>query len=566
MAFPEELKQLKRFVVWRGDKRPCSAVTGSPQGWQKPENWASYADALRVFKEKGFEGIGFVFSFPYVGIDLDDCIEEDGLMNSFAREITNKVDTFTEYSKSGKGLHLYCKVTEPVKALKTDVIEIYSEGRFFITTEAELDDGQMNVTEQTENIKELIAAHTAPRKPADNTPAMRFCEKNRNIRMASEVGRMFNYWDKETVRVMAHTLNESICLPPLDDAEMETIIDSISKREIKHVPPRAMQQQGWEQVEGKRDLDKTPYKGISRRPGRYIATGIDSIDYAINDLAPGCVTLITGRMNGGKSVFVKQIIANAISGGNKILSIAGEGDQELSINALYECAIGRDRRFFDIIKINKRFHKEPKDYVLDALKKWHEGKLTLFNKGQAKFKTTADLFEMLNHEVKESHFDLVIIDNLMSILTAKATEKNEAQADFMQHCHDLADLYKIHIILVLHPNKEYRKGEELEVEHISGTSDLYNKADNIIAVAREYKEEKTAAGINGRMTLLKNRYYPDLIQCETHFDRETGLLLEITDGKPVLYEFNWTKYLDPDKTPMEVITTADWFDEEAIPF
>lgn len=551
MAIPQELKDARHWIVWKGDKRPYSAITQSPSDWQVSENWTTFKDALRVAKECGFSGIGFVFSFPYVGIDLDDCIEEDGLMDSFAREITGLVDTFTEYSKSGKGLHLYCKVTEPIKPLKTDFIEIYGESRFFIVTGRELDAGQLEITEQTANVKDLIAKYNVPKRTTAGGQAVQFIKGERNNRMTAEVGRMLNYWDKETVRSMAQVLNQRICKPPLDGAELDTIVESMSKREVKQIAPRPMRQDNWEHVEGKRDLDKHPYKGVVKRPGAYISTGIETLDYAINDLAPGCVTLITGRMNGGKSVFVKQIIANAISSGNKVFSISGEGDQELSINALYECVIGRDRQYFDYVKINKRYHKEPKDFVLAALKRWHEGRLSLFNKGDSKFKTTNELFELIDYEVKTNHFNLIVIDNLMSILTAKATEKNEAQADFMQRCHDLADLHKIHIILVLHPNKEYRKGNELEVEQISGTSDLYNKADNIIAVIREYEDEKIKVGINGRMALLKNRYYPELIKCDTHFDYETGLLLEIRDSEPRAYMFNWERFLDQEYRPAE---------------
>jgi archaellum biogenesis ATPase FlaH len=545
VSIPQELKAVKQWIVWKENKRPYSAVTMSPQEWQKKDNWTTYNDALRVCREHGFTGIGFVFSFPYVGIDLDRCIEDDGLMNSFSSEITKAVDTFTEYSRSGKGLHLYCKVTEPIKALKTDFIEIYGEGRYFIATGKEFDAGQLEVTDQTVNIKGLIAKYgVVVKQTIEMAQAVQVSAGGRNNRMTAEVGRMFNYWDKATVHDMAHTLNQSICKPPLGDQELDTIIESMSKREVKQLPPKPMQQQVWEHIDGKRDLDKMPYKGIARPRGSYISTGIESLDYAINDLAPGCVTLVTGRTNGGKSTLIKQIIANAISGNNKVFSISGEGDQELSINALYECVIGTDRRYFDSVKINKRYHKEPKEHVLNALKKWHEGKLTMFNKGESKFRGTGELFEMVGHEVKTNHYNLIIIDNLMSILTSKATEKNEAQADFMQRCHDLANLYKIHIILVLHPNKEYRKGEELEVEQISGTSDLYNKADNIIAVIREYKEEKTQQGINGKIVLLKNRYYPNLVTCDTHFDHDTGLLLEIKDSEPVTYAFNWERYLE----------------------
>jgi len=550
MSIPKELKAVKQWIVWKENKKPHSAITMKSTGWQKEENWTTFADAKRVMKECNFLGIGFVFKFPFVGIDLDNCIEEDGMMNELAGKITNSIDTFTEYSKSGKGLHLYCKVTEPIEALKTDIIEIYGEGRFFVVTGKELDSEQLEITDQTTAIKELILKYrpVVSRATGIATPTQ-FIEGERNNRMAGEIGRMFNYWNKDTVFNMAHTLNQSICFPPLEDKELNAIIDSMGKRETKQIPPKQMEQVNWEHIQGKRDLDSAPYRGISKIPGSYISTGIGSLDYAMNDLAPGCVTLLSGRMNGGKSTFVKQIIANAINTNNKVFAISGEGDQELSINSLYECVIGRESKFYDVVQINKRLHKEPKQFVLDALQKWHKGKLTLFDKGQSSFTTTKELFTMIDLEVKENHSNLIIIDNLMSILKSSAIEKNEAQADFMQQCHNLAGIHKIHIILVLHTNKEYRKGMTMEVEHISGTSDLGNKADNVISVIREYDEEKKRLGISGQITLTKNRYYPELMECDTRYEVETGLLLELKNNDPIAYDFDWMKYLDPSQIP-----------------
>ena len=60
-------------------------------------------------------------------------------------------------------------------------------------------------------------------------------------------------------------------------------------------------------IEGRWDLDSQPYEGLTAKPGKYIPTGINTVDNAINDLAPGCVTLITGRTNEGKTTFTKQI-------------------------------------------------------------------------------------------------------------------------------------------------------------------------------------------------------------------------------------------------------------------
>lgn len=294
-------------------------------------------------------------------------------------------------------------------------------------------------------------------------------------------------------------------------------------------------------IEGRRDLDKVPYKGLSNKSGNYIPTGLPTIDFAINDLAPGRTTLITGRSNGGKSTYVRQIIANAIDKGNKVYLMSGEGDQETFLNEMYQSVIGRYNDYYDTIKINKRTRKEPKKNILEKLQKWHAKKLILFNKGDSKLKNMDQLLKMLELEVKINAHDLVIIDNLMSILSVQASEKYEQQADFMQRLCDLAKAYNTHIILVLHPNKTYKKGEEMDFEQISGSSDLYNKADNVIAVSKEYKEEIKLQGVNGKIAVLKNRYFPEIMSVEIQFDVETGLLLEIQGNNIMEYKFNWEK-------------------------
>ena len=150
--------------------------------------------------------------------------------------------------------------------------------------------------------------------------------------------------------------------------------------------------------------------------------------------------------------------------------ISGEGKQEELINNFYTAVIGRKDEYFNVIKINKRYRKEPKPNILKALQKWHYKKLKLFCKGDSKLKTTAELFQMMAMEVKTNRHELIIIDNLMSILDMqKASEKLEAQADFLQNCCDFSKAYNVHIIVVLHPNKTYTKGSDMNFEQISGS-------------------------------------------------------------------------------------------------
>lgn len=291
-----------------------------------------------------------------------------------------------------------------------------------------------------------------------------------------------------------------------------------------------------------RHLDKTPYKGLCRLDGTYISTGLSKIDHALNDLMPGCVTLITGRANSGKSTLVNQIVVNAIDTQNKVLMVSGEGIQEIMINLLYQLIIGRDKSLYELKKINKRLYKEPTKEVLKQLSKWHHDKLAIFTKSDSKLKTTDELFDLISNEIRSSAHNLVVIDNLMSILSVeKASEKLERQADFMQRCCDLAKEKMVHIILVLHPNKQVQKGMRMDFDQISGTQDLSNKADNIVAITRYYDTDELSKGFSGEIEVLKNRYHSELPTIKIHFDVETGLLLEYDEDRNefLSYNINW---------------------------
>ncbi len=279
------------------------------------------------------------------------------------------------------------------------------------------------------------------------------------------------------------------------------------------------------------------------REGNFIPTGITSVDHSLNDLAPGLVTLVTGRSNGGKSTFINQVIANAIEKNRKAFIISGEEPQEIITNKLYRAVIGNDRSLYETVQINKRIFKEPIPAVRKLLKQWHKDKLQIFCKGESGLKTTEQLFTLISRKMKTEHYDLIVIDNLMSVLSIeKVAEKWERQADFIQRCCDLAKLHHCHIIVVLHPNKEVRQNLHMTFEQVSGSLDIVNKADNIIEVMRHYPGEGDPPGSpDAYITILKNRYFSDGVNrhIPLHYDIETGLLLEINSrGNAERYTFD----------------------------
>ncbi|MEW4154577.1 DNA primase, partial [Bacillus thuringiensis] len=103
--------------------------------------WSTFATAVKFYLEGDYDGIGFVFSRQdnYIGIDIDKCVVA-GKTNTFATEIIDTVDSYTEFSPSEKGIHIIIKGSLPQSVLGTGRkntkhgLEIYSYGRFFTFT------------------------------------------------------------------------------------------------------------------------------------------------------------------------------------------------------------------------------------------------------------------------------------------------------------------------------------------------------------------------------------------------------------------------------------------------
>jgi len=134
MNIPVELKKLPQWVCHR-NKVPFNPVTGLPAKAGQPATWASFEECVKALKDGDYDGIGFEFNNNgIVGIDLDHVDTNDGLLSEEANEIVTILDSYTEYSPSGKGLHIFVKGDIPVDDRKKGYIEMYKAKRYFTMT------------------------------------------------------------------------------------------------------------------------------------------------------------------------------------------------------------------------------------------------------------------------------------------------------------------------------------------------------------------------------------------------------------------------------------------------
>jgi putative DNA primase/helicase len=170
---PEELKLLPQWVCHR-NKIPFNPATGTAAKAGQPDTWARFVDAVKAVGN--YEGIGFEFNNNgIIGIDLDKVIAEDGTLAAEAAEIVSMLDSYTEYSPSGRGLHIFVKGDIPVDGRKKGFIEMYKAKRYFTMT-GNVYGELTTIKERSEQVKQLFDKYfsdSKSEKPVDsNNPCI----------------------------------------------------------------------------------------------------------------------------------------------------------------------------------------------------------------------------------------------------------------------------------------------------------------------------------------------------------------------------------------------------------
>ena len=196
---PQEMREAAQWVGHR-DKVPVNARTGQAGRCNDPSTWCDFDTALSGVKSYGLDGVGFEFikGSGIVGVDIDTCMNpQTGEISSEAAEIIAALDSYTEISPSGYGVHIYVRtapdftfegfrnngnkmppngieryVTKGGKRIKKEPeIEFYNQGRYFTVTGNVC--GEVKpIAERTAPLREILEryAKREPKKPAPAAP------------------------------------------------------------------------------------------------------------------------------------------------------------------------------------------------------------------------------------------------------------------------------------------------------------------------------------------------------------------------------------------------------------
>lgn len=151
---PEELKAVRQWHCWRnvdGTKMPIQA-DGSSARSNDPSTWTDFETAVDC--SAFYSGLAFEITDPWTGIDLDDCIDEQGI-KAWCLEILCRFAGigFAEVSPSGTGIKILTRARKPSGSrsqhkFEGGAIEVYDNRRFWTITgdvyngQDEIEDGQ----------------------------------------------------------------------------------------------------------------------------------------------------------------------------------------------------------------------------------------------------------------------------------------------------------------------------------------------------------------------------------------------------------------------------------------
>ena len=259
---PYELRDLDQWVCcWDSSKVPMRAGVKQGASTVDPASWSSFDQACAAVDAEVYDYIGFVFNDNHiVGIDIDTGYE-DGLLTPLCVDIIKSCRSYTEKSRSGRGVHIFVKGDLPFPGKNNQRgVEIYKDKRYFVTTGkqicfADLIENQAGIDyvldkyfqetpkparealkfeSLSKSTKIYTPKHEKPKKGAFRvSPEYPEISKgNRHLSMLSIAGQLWKqgYVVGELYKQLCK-INQESCKPPLTQREIESICTSIQKYE-----------------------------------------------------------------------------------------------------------------------------------------------------------------------------------------------------------------------------------------------------------------------------------------------------------------------------------------------
>lgn len=242
----------------------------------------------------------------------------------------------------------------------------------------------------------------------------------------------------------------------------------------------------------------------SDTPKERVLAGIRELDYNTKGFEMGCITIWTGFTNAGKTTVMTMLAKNTIQQGERIFFFNGEQTKEDFKNNLYIQSVQPKDLIYKQFKnscVYDTFVKSDKATLLDKI---YGNKIYIYNnEAPRSIDTLINAMEKIRNEQKIRIF---FLDNFMQI-DMKSENIFQEQTETMEKLRTFAINKKVHIHLVAHPRKIERFQTRLSLYDVAGSSNIVNKAYNIISILRVDTIQKDSKDYEKLQKELLNERY-----------------------------------------------------------
>ena len=162
-----ELARDARWMLFDKARKPLQP-SGDYGKSNDPTTWSSFEVVCGAFllrEDLPFEGVSYVCDIPATKVDasreritlvdFDNCIDsDDKITNPWVAQAVAFIDSYTEYSPSGKGLHIYVRGRVET-GINAGYIELYSFGRHFSVTGRHFAGTPLDIRSRPDQIAEI---------------------------------------------------------------------------------------------------------------------------------------------------------------------------------------------------------------------------------------------------------------------------------------------------------------------------------------------------------------------------------------------------------------------------
>ena len=290
-----------------------------------------------------------------------------------------------------------------------------------------------------------------------------------------------------------------------------------------------------------------------------IRTGLKELDSVIGGLYFGQVVLLTGKRGEGKSTLLSQLLVEAMDQNYSIFAYSGElADYHFKRWMDFQAA-GPEFITTQKSMYGEEYYQIPND-IIERINAWYRGRAYIYDNNSVDDNEMESLISTIEHTIQRYDVKVIAVDNLMTAMDFTGDDIYKAQSAFVKALKNIALKYNVVVILVAHPRKTQmggKPGAELGNDDVSGSSDITNRVDLVMAYSRNYSKTNPddTMQADSRLSVTKNRLTGKLTQkgkgIDLFYSQKSKRISSVL-SKDKSYGWQHQKVLKPN---------LDWLDE-----